>query len=333
VKLSVVVPTFERHEKLEACIVSLASQEDAAAIGDVVIADDGSQDDTIAWLEAASRCDWPFELRIVRLRHRGPAAARNAGVRAAANECVAFTGDDCVLAPGWAKAHLLEHAANPGRSVLGHTTWLPSLAVSPFMHYQENGGSQFAYGRIADRDDASWRFYYTTNISTPKHLLLEHPFEERFPAARYEDMELGWRLEQAGHSISYRPEALAWHDHPITFESFRTRCPEYGEYAVLFHQLHPQDEELAGALGIRDAEACEQVFLPGIDAAERIVTDLESAIDAEKSAPAAFGVRGANELLRGAYRLLIHHALVGGIRKGLSLPASEPVTGSETGER
>ncbi|MCP5058926.1 MAG: glycosyltransferase [bacterium] len=324
-RLSVVVPTFERHEKLEACIASLASQEDATAIGDVVIADDGSQDDTIVWLDAASRRDWPFALRIVRLRHRGPAATRNAGVRAATSEYVAFTGDDCVLAPGWAKAHLLEHATHPGRSVLGHTTWLPSLDVTPFMHYQENGGSQFAYGRIANRDDAGWRFYYTTNISTPRHLLLAHPFEESFPAARYEDMELGWRLERAGHRIAYRPEALAWHDHPVAFESFRARSPEYGEYAALFHRLHPQDEELARALGIRDAEACDRVFLPGIQAAEQVVEDLEDTLVAKTSAPAAFGVRGATELLHDAYRLLIHQALVGGIRKGLSLPESEQI--------
>ncbi|MCP5070997.1 MAG: glycosyltransferase [bacterium] len=315
-----VIPTFERHEKLEACVASLATQENVTAISDVVIADDGSQNDTTAWLEAAPRRDWPFSLRILRLRHRGPAAARNAGVRAAKGELVAFTGDDCRLAPGWVKTHLLGHATGTARSVLGHTTWLPALEVTPFMHYQENGGSQFAYGRIADPDHTGWRFYYTTNISTPRHLLLEHPFEERFPAARYEDMELGWRLDRAGHKICYRPEALAWHDHPIGFESFRARCPEYGEYATLFHQLHPEDEALAQALGIRDAEDCDQVFPPAIEAAKQVVLELEESLGTADRAPAAFGVRGAEELLHASYRLLIHHALVTGIRKALSLP-------------
>ncbi len=322
-RLSVVVPTFERHSKLEACVASLAAQG-ADAVGEVVIADDGSADDTRAWLEAAPRRDWPFALRVLRLDHRGPAAARNAGVRAARCELVAFTGDDCVLAPGWAEAHLGAHGGSRGGSVLGHTTWLPSLRVTPFMHYQENGGSQFAYGRIADPADAGWRYYYTTNVSSPRGLLLEHPFDERFPAARYEDMELGWRLEQQGHRVVYRPEALAWHDHPIGFEAFRGRCPEYGEYAALFHRLHPQEPALAQALGIRDAEACDRVLGAAVDAAERVVAELEEAV-ASAGAPPPFGLRGATGLLHDAYRLLIHLGLVGGIRKALSLPAPERV--------
>ena len=172
--------------------------------------------------------------------------------------------------------------------------------------------------RIADRGDAGWRFYYTTNVSSPRDLLLAMPFDERFPAARYEDLELGWRLARTGHRIAYVPEALAWHDHPIAFETFRARSFEYGAYAAMFHELHPESEELAVALGIRDAEQADRVLGAALAGAEDVVRALEPAV---AQAPAdAFAVRGARALLHDAYRLLVHHALVRGIRKALSLP-------------
>lgn len=317
-KLSVVIPTFERRDKLRACLESLTAQAGAPAY-EVVVVDDGSKDGTREWLSGASGQAWPFGLRVVLQSHRGPAAARNAGVREAIGDLVLFLGDDCIAAPGCLAEHLRAHRAGSDGSVLGFTTWLPSLEITPFMHYQENGGSQFAYGRIEDPEDAGWRFYYTTNISTPRAVLLEHPFEERFPAARYEDMELGWRLQQLGHRVRYWPEALVWHDHPIDFDSFRARCAAYGEYAALFHQLHPEDEGLAVALGVRDAEQADRVFRPGLECAEAVVDAIEPSLGA---APAsAFAVRGATALLHDAYRLLIHHEQITGIRKALSLPA------------
>jgi len=322
VKLSVVVPTYERLAKLAACLDSIASQ-DGVEQTEVVVVDDGSRDGTREWLDVRAREPWPFALRIVHARHRGPAAARNAGVLAASGDAVLFTGDDCSLAPGCLAPHIEFHAAPRNASLLGHTTWLPSLEITPFMHYQENGGSQFAYGRIADRADAGWRFYYTTNISTSRELLLAQPFDERFPAARYEDLELGFRLARLGHRVSYEPRAVAWHDHPIEFADFRARSVEYGEHAVLFHQLHEGSEELAVALGIRDAEQADRAFRAGIERAEQLVAALEPSLLG--ASERAFGVRGARALLHDAYRLLIHYALVRGIRKALSLPEPEAV--------
>lgn len=319
-RLSVVIPTHDRARQLRSCVESLGAQQPAGCIHEVIVVDDGSSDDTSAWLEAAARQDWPFRFRALRQRQSGPAAARNAGVQAASGELVLFTGDDCVAAPGCVAEHLDSHGVPGGpSSVLGFTTWLPSLDITPFMHFQENGGSQFAYWRIADPEDAGWLCYYTTNVSTPRHLLLDHPFEDRFPAARYEDLELGYRLERAGHRVRYRPEALVWHDHPITFQGFHARCQSYGEYAALFHRLHEDDEGLARTLGIRDAEQADQVFAPGLGAAQALIAELEPQIG---GAPvSAFGVRGATALLHDAYRLSIHHELLCGIRKALSLPA------------
>ncbi|MCG8590426.1 MAG: glycosyltransferase [Proteobacteria bacterium] len=328
-KISIVVPTRDRVGKLRKCVDSLAAQGAAGRVSELVVVDDGSRDETPRWLAAAATRPWPFPLKTVRLRHGGPARARNAGIARCRGDVVLFTGDDCVAAPGLLEAHLRAHtAADDDRvSILGHTTWLPSLEITPFMHYQENGGSQFAYWRISDPADTGWSYYYTTNVSTPTRLLDVHRFEERFPAARFEDMELGYRLEGSGHRIEYHKDALVWHDHPVTFDAFHSRCPGYGELAAFFHRLHP-DPELARAIGIDDAREAGSWLERGLDEARRAVPRLEAALAGVDLESAAFGVRGTLAMLSDGYRLLIHAALVRGIRRALGLPAPTPLSQS-----
>lgn len=328
-RLSVVIPTRDRLAKLRQCVEALAAQGAAASEIEVILADDGSTDGTRDWIASAERRPWPFALTGLALTHRGPAAARNAGVAAASSDLVLFLGDDCVAAPGLLDAHLRAHAASASeKSVLGHATWLPSLQITPFMHFQENGGSQFAYGSIRDRKNAGWNFYYTTNVSTPRRVLCAQRFDERFPAARFEDMELGWRLSRSGHRIEYVPEALCWHDHPMRFEEFRRRSVVFGEYAALFHRIH-SDESLARALGIVDARAAVHEHTDGLAWAERSVAALEPLFPVYEPSPRSFGARGAVGILFDAYRLLVHHALISGIRHALGLP---PLTATRSGE-
>ena len=332
-KLSVVIPTYNRREKLESCIASFARQRGTEAIAEIIVVDDGSSDGTGEYLEATARADLPFPLRVRLAPHAGPAAARNAGVEAASGELVLFTGDDCVSEPGLVEEHLRAHRGTTGAehstfSVLGHTTWLPQLRITPFMHFQENGGSQFAYWRIADPGNAGWSYYYTTNISSPRALLQRHPFDERFPAARFEDMELGYRLERTGHRIIYCDSAIVWHDHTIEFETFRRASFRYGRYAALFHRIHP-DEALARSIGIHDAYEANTVSSSALGTAERTVQELECARPAWVDAPPHFGERAATAILAQCYKLLIHFELLRGIRDELGLPPPRWVADSQ----
>ena len=96
---------------------------------EVVVVDDGSAD-----VRAVERVVETHEgVQLVRLDGRGPAAARNAGIRTARADVVLLTDDDCVPAPGWAAAlaaavgetgmpatyHAVRAAAPPARSTCG----------------------------------------------------------------------------------------------------------------------------------------------------------------------------------------------------------------------
>lgn len=77
--LSVVIPTYNRLPILEKCLRALESQRLAAPISnyEVVVVDDGSTDDTVAWL-GRHQADLPH-VRLVQQDHGGPAEAQPRG--------------------------------------------------------------------------------------------------------------------------------------------------------------------------------------------------------------------------------------------------------------
>jgi glycosyltransferase involved in cell wall biosynthesis len=238
-KFSVVIPTYRRPDTLFSVLDALAAQKGAPDF-EVVVVDDGSGDDTPVRL-SAYRPPYPF--RFVSQQNTGPAAARNRGVREARGQTILFLGDDTVPESELLAVHAEAHAAPRAYpvAVLGYTTWPRDLAVSPFLHHINEYGLQFGYGLIEDPEAVPFNFFYTSNVSLPRDLLIEAGlFDTSFPHAAWEDIEVAYRLMQRGMRMLYRPAAVARHHHEITFASFRRRQEKAGEAAAIFYDKHPE---------------------------------------------------------------------------------------------
>jgi glycosyltransferase involved in cell wall biosynthesis len=244
--VSVVIPTYNRLDVLPEVLAALEAQAEAPPF-EVVVVDDGSTDGTAAWL-AGRRFQVPA--RVLAQGNRGPAAARNAGVAAAAGRWVAFLGDDTVPASGWLAAHRAAHRArgdDPRLAVIGYTGWHRRLRQTPFLRYINEHGLQFGYALIDRPEAVPFNFFYTSNLSLPRALLLAEPFDTRFPYPAWEDIECAYRLQQRGLRLVYEPRAAVAHDHPTDLARFAARQEKVGYCAVVFQALHP---ELGGFLGI-----------------------------------------------------------------------------------
>jgi len=245
-ELSVVIPTHNRLEILAEVLQALEFQEDSPSF-EVVVVDDGSTDGTAEWLRGRT---FNLPLRILTQTNSGPAAARNTGIAVASGEWVAFLGDDTVPSPGWLATHREAHRSrgdDPHLAVIGYTGWHRRMRVTPFLRCINEHGLQFGYALIRDREDVPFNFFYTSNLSLRRDLLLAEPFDLRFPYPAWEDIELSYRLKKRGLRLVYEPAATVAHDHPTDLDRFASRQEKAGYCAVVFYRLHP---ELGSFLGI-----------------------------------------------------------------------------------
>jgi glycosyltransferase involved in cell wall biosynthesis len=240
--LSVVIPTKDRADALARTLDALEIQQAGESKLEAIVIDNGSSDRTVEQVRLRAAGS-KLPIRLLEQPAGGPAAARNAGARAASGEVLLFLGDDTEPADeALLRAHLDLHASRPEPTygVLGRITWNPRKPVTPFMRWLENGGPQFHYGEIEAGLVEATRYFYSSHASI-KRSLFERVggFDERFPTAAVEDTELGVRLADAGLELDYHPELLVLHDHPTTPAQSLRRSVAVGRSAALYNRLRP----------------------------------------------------------------------------------------------
>jgi GT2 family glycosyltransferase len=167
---------------------------------------------------------------------------------------VLFIGDDTVPEPDFLAEHARVHRDAGDDALvacLGYTGWPPSERVTAFMDYINDYGLQFGYKLIRDGDVVPFNFFYTSNISIDRKLLVKHPFDTTFPSAAWEDIELAYRLDAKGLKIRYNARAVTRHYHPMNVDSFARRQYTVGKSGAIFYQKHP---ELGHFLGVHELE-------------------------------------------------------------------------------
>lgn len=219
--VSVVVPTFNRPAAVAACLDALARQAYPADRLEVIVVDDGSAPTKAAAVAAAAT---RHGVRLVRQENHGPAAARNAGVRRARGEYVAFTDDDCAPASDWVAA--LAAAAAPDRALGGRTV---NAVAGNACAEATQLLIDYLYEYYAGREGA---FFTSNNLMMPRDRLLAiGGFDATIPHAGAEDREVCARWRDRGGALEYVPAAVVHHGHALTLPAFWRQHFTYGRGA------------------------------------------------------------------------------------------------------
>lgn len=86
-KISVIIPTYNRERTIKRCISSITSQTTPPY--EIIIVDDGSTDKTISIVN-----EFKANIKIIKQNHRGAQAARNLGILNAQGDYIAFLDSD-----------------------------------------------------------------------------------------------------------------------------------------------------------------------------------------------------------------------------------------------
>lgn len=240
IAISVIIPTRNRADVLKRTVSVLLEQSAQLDAGvEIIVVDDGSEPSARAEFAHYLSVMGPVAdpVRYFEQSPRGPAAARNYALRMAQGEIVLFLGDDIVPCSGLLAAHLRAHHEypEPVTAVLGLADLAPEFRNTPFARWWRHWNFRYD-ALLTGRRKPDIGFFFANNLSLKRGFLLEHGiFDEAFPAAAYEDVELAYRLSKYGLQLVFMPEAEAYHYHRVDLATACHRMETRGRYYDLFY--------------------------------------------------------------------------------------------------
>jgi hypothetical protein len=224
-RVSVVVCSYNGAATLDQCLQSLSMLEYPDY--EVIVIDDGSTDAT---REILAR--FP-QVRAIHQTNHGLSAARNAGLAAATGTIVAYTDSDCFADPHWL-TYLVYQLQHSDAAAVGGPNLTPEdgklaacVAACPGQPTHVLERDQVAE-HIPGCNMAFWR----------AALEAVNGFDSQYRKAG-DDVDICWRLQQAGYWITFAPGAFVWHHRRQGPLAYLRQQAGYGEAEALLRFKHP----------------------------------------------------------------------------------------------
>ncbi len=265
---SVIIPTYQRPQKLHNCLRALGAQTTDQF--EVLVGFDGPDP---RGMEAAHQACPPSlrpRLKLIACPRVGYTTVRNLLLREARGSLMISTNDDVIPDPGWVQAHLQAHDALRGRVavIVGDSPWVIHHPDRLFDRLVRETSMVFFYKAMngpepnteLPRGEKDWGFRHSwgLNISAPMDAVHEVGGFTVFPAwYGYEDNEFAFKLRQRFDApVLYRPAARLMHDHRMEPRDYLTREFSLGYAALGFAQTSP---ECAHAMFGRDITSAAEL--------------------------------------------------------------------------
>lgn len=205
--VSIVIPTYNSVNSLTKTVESLYEQSYPKDKYEIIVVDDGSSDSTKQFIRELQNKSFG-NLKYFFQKNKGPAAARNLGIKIASGDIVAFIDSDCVAEKNWVQEISKGYEADNVAGIGGRTKALPTASrVSRYCAYVN-------MNEKPEIDKTGIVHLITNNSSFKKEYLKQiSGFDERYNFPGGEDIDLCYRLRMKGYIFKYNRNALVYTQH------------------------------------------------------------------------------------------------------------------------
>jgi len=240
--VSVIVCTYNRSKHLKTVLSSLAQLTSPAGADswELILVDNNSKDDTAAIVETFAAKSG-FKIRYVFETKQGLSHARNAGVRAAKGDIIAFTDDDVTVDSRWLVELVRTFERFDSMGVGGKV--IPLWTTQKPAWLELSGPDSLHSGTVVSFDHGEEPRElncapFGANMAFKKEAFERHGFfradfgRKGNDLILGEDTEFGMRLLRQGDRIAYGPSAIVYHPVPedrLNKRYFQSHYFNYGK--------------------------------------------------------------------------------------------------------
>ncbi len=232
-KVSVVVCAYNADRTINTCLAAL--EKVRYPNYEVIVVNDGSTDHTLPICKK-----YPY-IRLICQENKGLSVARNVGMEASTGEIIAYTDADCDVDPDWI-TYLVHTFHHTGRVAVGGPNLPPpENALIPACVAVSPGGPTHVL-----IDDLEAEHIAGCNMAFHADVLRSlGGFDAQYRAAG-DDVDICWRLQDAGYSIGFSPSAQVWHFRRNTVKDYFKQQRGYGKAEAMVYFKHPDRFNLLG---------------------------------------------------------------------------------------
>ncbi len=234
-KYSVIVPSYNRREEIRDLLDSFLKLRLPEKAVELIIADDGSTDDTRQLVESYFPA-FPVKLRFLHQQNKGPGAARNMGMAEAEGDFFIFVDSDCTMDRDWLVNIDTALNENGADAFGGRDSFLPNFP--PLLKAINYSMTSFiTTGGLRGRKGKKLAKFYPRSFN----MGLSRKLYEKiggFGSLRHgQDIEYSNRIIRSGAGVIYIDDAVVYHKRRTSIRKFYRQVFNWGVARINLFKL------------------------------------------------------------------------------------------------
>ncbi|MBK8212038.1 MAG: glycosyltransferase family 2 protein [Rhodospirillales bacterium] len=209
--VSIIIPAYNSFFFTYQCLISISRHLPRARL-QMIVVDDCSIDETVLLARIV------HGVRIIRnAENRGFVESCNLGARAATAPYIMLLNNDTQVTPGAIDA-LVETLQDTNAGLVGSKLLYPDGRLQEAGGIIWRNGTGWNYGRLEDPDHPYYNYRRPVDYCSGASIMLPRAlwkqlggFDIRYNPAYFEDVDLAFRVREAGYDVLYQPASVVVH--------------------------------------------------------------------------------------------------------------------------